>query len=258
MSNPQSIKGVHTLNPHDAEHLFHGGIADEYHLLKKICPPATEISRRVGDTLKRWNGPKATQALKVIEIGPGTGITTTFLLASREDILITGIDNAPAMLKQAKATLSEEIATGRVTFEETDALSYLKACPASSIDVVASAYAIHNFLDGYRDRVLEEIYRVLIPGGLFVNGDRYTIDNPSEQLLSTQQEVRHWFTVFREINRPDLLEDWLIHLLSDESIEHIMPLEKALSKINVIGFQQIEVPFREGVNALVMGVKPCQ
>ena len=32
---------------HQAEHLFHGAFAEEYHFLQRICPAAAEMSHRV-------------------------------------------------------------------------------------------------------------------------------------------------------------------------------------------------------------------
>jgi len=96
---------------------------------------------------------------------------------------------------------------------------------------------------------------VLKPGGLFVNGDRYAVDDAAEHLKNTQQEVKDYFRVFSEMNRIDLLEQWIVHLFSDESEEHIMRLGPALDAMTGIGFQDIRVNFRDGVNALVSAVK---
>ncbi len=81
-----------------AEHLFQGPIADEYDMLKLICPPAAEMSRKVGEFVGCWMAPYPHSHLNLIEIGCGTGITTAHLLACRDNIEIVGVDNAPAML----------------------------------------------------------------------------------------------------------------------------------------------------------------
>lgn len=238
-----------------AEQLFEGPIAEEYGLLALICPPAAEMSRRVGDFVGVWAPPYPATTLKLLEIGGGTGITTTCLLASREAMQIESIDNAPAMQAQARQNLEQALAAGRLRLIESDALSYLQEISDHSVDIVASAYTLHNFLSGYRRRVLEEILRVLKPGGLFVNGDRYAVDDPGEHLKNTQEEVKGYFRVFTAMNRPDLLEQWVLHLFSDESEEHIMRLQPALDAMAEIGFQNIGLHFREGTNALVSAVK---
>jgi tRNA (cmo5U34)-methyltransferase len=55
---------------------------------------------------------------------------------------------------------------------QADAPTTLRELAAGSQDLVASAYAVHNFLEGYRDRVISEIFRSLRPSAIFFNGDR--------------------------------------------------------------------------------------
>ncbi|MEC4748880.1 class I SAM-dependent methyltransferase [Methylomicrobium sp. Wu6] len=243
------------ISEHTAELLFEGAIAEEYEMLMRICPPAAEISQRVGKFVANWTPPYPAEQLNLLEIGCGTGITTACLLAGREDVLIESVDNATAMLSQARQNLTAALAMKRLRLIENDALSYLQEIPDASVDIVASAYTLHNFLLGYRQRVLKEVLRVLKPGGLFVNGDRYAVDDAAEHLKNTQQEVKDYFRVFSEMNRIDLLEQWIVHLFSDESEEHIMRLGPALEAMTGIGFQDIRVHFRDGVNALVSAVK---
>ncbi len=240
---------------YSAERLFDGPIAEEYGMLKRICPAAADISRRVGEFAGAWVPPDPAGTPLVLEIGTGTGVTTLHLLSNLPAARITCIDNGPAMLEQARRNLADALAEDRLTLIETDALSHLRDIPAESLDIVASAYTLHNFLDGYRGRVLEEIHRVLKPGGVFVNGDRYALDDSLEHLRLTQDEVRGYFRVFMEMARPDLLEQWVVHLFSDESQDRIMRLEPALALMAQIGFQSITQHYREGVNALVSGVK---
>jgi len=234
------------------ERLFSGLIGAEYEVLSVVCPAALEVSRQVGQVVSSWN---PGMSLDVFEIGCGTGNTSLSLLLAREDISITAVDNEPAMLVQAQAKLSSWLGQGRVRLLEADALSALQALPDASIDVVASGYAVHNFLEGYRRRVLGEVHRVLRPGGVFVNGDRYALDDPAAHTRLTQDEVRHWFKSFAALGRNDLLEQWIVHLFSDESPDHIMRFSPSLACLDEIGFFPVGVAFREGVNAVVVATK---
>lgn len=237
----------------EAERLFSGPIGAEYEMLKVICPAAAEVSQRVGKTVAEWNPGKR---LEVFEIGCGTGITSLSLLLARPDIFITAVDNEPTMLDQARVNLSSWLEQGRLRLVESDALSALQNLPDASVDLVASGYAVHNFLQGYRQRVMEEVLRVLKPGGAFVNGDRYALDDSIAHTRLTQEEARHWFTSFAAIGRYDLLEQWIVHLFSDESPDHIMRLAPALACLQNLGFAPVEVLFREGVNTVLIAVKP--
>lgn len=241
---------------HRAEHLFTGPIAEEYAMLQLICPAAADMSRRVGEFVSAL--PASPEGdFRLLEIGCGTGITTLNLLV-RPDVALTSVDNAPTMLKQARSHLADSITAGRLQLVENDALSFLENQPEHCYDVVASAYTLHNFLDPYRNTVLGEIYRVLKPGGLFINGDRYGLDDTLLHLDTLQQEARHYFKTFTAMGRTDLLEHWIIHLFSDESPDHIMRLKPALDTMQACGFESVTVHFRDGVNTLVSGGKPWQ
>lgn len=234
--------------------LFSGVIGQDYEMLKLICPLMTEMSRLVGETVR--DHPTTLDQLSVVELGGGTGITTLALLTARKGLHIISIDNEATMQNQAKQNLKAWHDEGRVTFNNQDALSALQAMPSASVDVVASAYTLHNFLDSYRQEVIHECYRVLKPGGQFINGDRYAFDDISQHTRVIQEEVAGYFKILTGINRLDLLEHWIVHLFSDESENHVMRQSVSLQQIQDAGFTDICLTHRMEVNALVTTLKP--
>ena len=96
-------------------------------MLDLICPAAAAMSKRVGSfvAVLPANAAERPHALRVFEIGCGTGRTTLALLESREDLVIRAADNEPAMLDQARGNLSQHIGQGRVQLIEADALTCL-------------------------------------------------------------------------------------------------------------------------------------
>jgi ubiquinone/menaquinone biosynthesis C-methylase UbiE len=121
---------------------------------------------------------------------------------------------------------------------------------------VASAYTLHNFLDTYRQDVMQEIFRILKPGGQFINGDRYGLDDISKHTRTIQHEVSGYFKILTQINKLDVLEHWIVHLFSDESENHVMRESVALEQLREIGFSDINLTDRREVNALVTAIKP--
>ena len=232
--------------------MFSGVIGQEYELLKLACPASTIMSELVGKELTKI---QTIPCVNVIEIGGGTGITTLALLVNCESIEILSIDSEPTMQAQAKTALAQWVDAGKLKFSSDDALTALKKIASASVDVVATAYTLHNFLAGYRYDVIREIFRVLKPQGRFINGDRYGLDDISEHTRLVQQEITRYFKVFTELNRPDLLEHWIVHVLSDESENHVMRETKALETLKQAGFVDIVLSHRVEVSALVTAVK---
>lgn len=238
--------------PFDA--MFSGLIGQDYRLLKLICPLATEMSRLVGEAVGSYCREKP-DALRAVELGGGTGITTLSILSADDRLTLLSVDNEPAMQNQARQNLQQWTDAGRLAFSGDDALTALRDLEADSIDLIASAYTLHNFQADYRKQVIQEMFRVLKPGGLFINGDRYALDEISAHTHITQREVSGYFKALIGINRLDLLEQWMIHLFNDESENHIMRESIALQQLACAGFKQIELTLRMEVNALVTAVK---
>jgi ubiquinone/menaquinone biosynthesis C-methylase UbiE len=238
--------------PFDA--MFSGVIGKEYQILKLISPYSIEMSRLVGEAVQHYcqNSPETVQ---IVELGGGTGITTLAILSAAANLKLLSVDNEPTMQNQAKQSLQDWVTSGQLSFSAADALTALQALPDNSVELVASAYTLHNFQHDYRQTVLAEIYRVLKPGGQLLNGDRYALDDISQHTRSTQREVAGYFKVLTELNRLDLLEHWIIHLFNDESENHIMREGQALQQLNQVGFQAIKVSQRHEVNALLIANK---
>jgi len=236
--------------------MFSGVIGQDYELLNLICPLATEMSRLVGIAASEYAA-QTTDKLSVVELGGGTGITTLSLLTASDKFNILSIDNEPVMQNQAEKHLHKWSAEGRLAFCGDDALTALKNISDDSVNIVASAYTLHNFLNSYRQEVIEEIFRILKPGGQFINGDRYGLDDISEHTHIIQNEVGGYFKVLTKINKLDVLEHWIVHLFSDESENHVMRETVALNQLSAIGFSDITLTHRLEVNALVTAMKPA-
>ncbi|MGR9013728.1 MAG: class I SAM-dependent methyltransferase [Gammaproteobacteria bacterium] len=237
------------------EAMFSGVIGKDYELLNLICPLATKMSRLVGDKAADYAA-QTNATLHVVELGGGTGITTLSLLSASDKLNIFSIDNEPVMQEQAKKHLHKWQADGKLAFCGDDALTALKNIATDSIDIVASAYTLHNFLDTYRKDVIQEVFRILRPGGQFINGDRYGLDDVSQHTQTIQHEVSGYFKVLTQINKLDVLEHWVVHLFSDESENHVMRETAALTQLSDAGFSNINLTNRLEVNALVTATKP--
>lgn len=244
------------MNPTNAyDAIFSGSIGKDYHLLKLICPLATKMSQLVGMAVADY-AKTHSSTLQVVELGGGTGITTLSILHAHPEVHLCSIDIEPVMQNQAKLHLQDWEQQGKLSFICQDALSALRAMPTASVDLIASAYTLHNFLRDYRAAVIVEIWRVLKPGGQFINGDRYALDDISAHTRLIQAEVARYFDILIAEQKLDVLQQWIMHLFSDESENHVMREREALNLLGETGFAHIQLQHREEVNALVTAIKP--
>jgi ubiquinone/menaquinone biosynthesis C-methylase UbiE len=241
-----------TTTSYDA--MFSTVIGKDYDLLKLICPAATKMSQLVGDAVQAY--PATPETLQVVELGGGTGITTLAILSAKANLHVLSIDNEPTMQDQAIQHLQPWITEGRLRFCGDDALTALQHLADNSIDLVTSAYTLHNFFNSYREQVLKEIFRVLKPNGQFINGDRYALNDIRQHTCSVQDEVSQYFEILTPLNRSDVLKQWIVHLFNDESEDHVMRENKALEQMHHFGFIDIKITHRMTVNALLTASKP--
>ena len=237
--------------------LFHGEYAEGYSFLLKVCPEHLVCARVVAGAIAELPALPDHRPYQAIEVGCGSGLSTHLFLSARDDLVIQGFDLAQPMLDQAKDHLKHDIHSGRLILNQADAYSFMKGAASDSVDLVVSNYAIHNFLEGYRQDFIPEVIRVLRPGGYFINGDRYGVDDPAQHLAMLQEEVRGYFRVFQEMNRPDLLEAWVLHIMGDESLDRVMRLAPSLELMSRSGFESAEILYRQGINTVLRARKPA-
>ena len=111
------------------------------------------------------------EARAILDLGTGTGVTATRVVALHPDAELTGIDSSPEMLGQAKSALPRgEFLVARLE----DPL------PTGPFDLVISALAIHHLDGAGKARLFSRVAGVLAPGGRFVFGDVVVPADPAD------------------------------------------------------------------------------
>ena len=143
-----------------------------------------EFQAETGKALQKYIAEhcEGQENIKVLEAGPGTGITTLELLKADPRIKVTSVDNEPKMLDAVKARFAKmEGLPERVEFVLADILGYLEAQEDGTFDAFASVYTLHNFTPAFRRQVIELIAKKLKQGGVFINGDKYAEEGELHQ-----------------------------------------------------------------------------
>src|SRR4051794_26570283 len=110
---------------------FSGTISDDYALLPQAIPSYFELQLRLAKQIA-----SKFRRFIAIDIGVGTGLTTSAILSEAQGCLVRAVDDEPRMLVQARARLKVEIAEGIVEIYESDAVEFLRTQLSSSADVV--------------------------------------------------------------------------------------------------------------------------
>lgn len=232
------------------ENDFDQVLADEYKLLHFAYPHHDEFQKTVAETIAKYFSNSKQEEIKVIEGGAGSGITTSFLVKADPRIKILAVDSAAKMLEQAKQSLHEY--SSRVVFELDDILSYLQKQKDSSFDAFVAVWTIHNLQPEYRKDLFREVYRILKPNGLFVSGDKYSVDD--DALHKSQLETQlNRFKEFGLTGNTKLADDWVKHNLEDEKIR--ITEKEQISMLQNFGFPNADVVYRKDMEAVIKAVK---
>lgn len=234
-----------------AESRFGGSLSDEYELNLKVYPHQAKIHDRVGKLVKKLLGSRIKS--HVLEIGCGIGDTTKPVLSYAPHIHLTCVDNSASMIRQAGDML-HLFPRADVLLKKTDALRYLKESPTASIDIIFSAYTLHNFKKEYRAKVITELSRVLKPRGCFINAD---ILYSSNGRLSKEQFS--WLAAqldnYDQLKRPDLKRKWLRHITADRDPNRILLEDTYAKQLRSAGFTKVENMFRYHSDAILVAKK---
>ncbi len=198
-----------------ADHRFGNVLGEEYDLLKLAYPHYDRLQKEIGNVISDHFKGSDQKAISALEIGCGTGITTKFLLECDSRLHIVAVDNEKKMLDQIKVNIDRWNAASRIDLVESEVSAYLKSTPDASFDVVASGFVVHNFEQKFRDSVIAEIFRVLKPGGLFVNGDKYAHNDPQIRAKIYKEQIER-YNVYDGIGRSDYKKEWVEHMDRDE------------------------------------------
>ncbi|MBS3081897.1 class I SAM-dependent methyltransferase, partial [Candidatus Pacearchaeota archaeon] len=232
------------------EKRFKGAIGTEYALFEKAYPHFKELQERIALEICKY---AKDRNLSVLEIGCGPGPTSDKILSSNENINLTAVDNEGIMISQAKEYLSNY--GDRVKLVEDDALSFLRGVSDASFDAVASAWTIHNFTLEYRENIIKEIFRVLKPSGLFVNGDKYAQENINKHHEDFNWSIEQFIEKMAKTGNSKICYEWIIHMGLDESSNLLMKEKDSLSQLENLGFLNPRIIWRERMEAILITQK---
>lgn len=233
------------------------GVLGKYYNLRSLAMPYHEkFQDTVKETLARFAGEHPDlPELKVLEVGTGTGLTSVRILEADPRIKLATVDVDANLIEKAKQVLSDMLE--RIEFINRDILSVLQEMEDQSIDAMASALAIHNFPSDYREQMMKELARVLKSGGLFVNADKYALDDSEAHAKSLKEQIDS-FDMFdkmdiSEVDIPALKQGWIKHYQDDERTK--ITEHEQIKMLEDIGFKDIKVIFRESMEAVITAIK---
>ncbi|QYX32781.1 class I SAM-dependent methyltransferase [Sphaerospermopsis torques-reginae] len=156
---------------------------------------------------------------KILDLCCGSGQTTAFLVKLSQNV--TGLDASPLSLQRAKKNVPN--ATYIEAFAENMPFT------DHEFDVVHTSAALHEMQPEQLRKIIQEVYRVLKPGGIFTLVDFHTPTNP---IFWPGLSVFFW--LFETETAWQLLKTDLPRLLRETSFDVGEPILYAGGSLQVI------------------------
>ena len=171
-------------------------------------------------------------ALRVLDLGAGTGLLSALVARAFPRARITLVDVSPEMLGVARRRFADE----RERFE-LRVMDYAREPLPGEYEVAVSALSIHH-LDGIGKRELfRKIYGVLCDDGVFVNAD---------QVLGSTPEIEACYreTWLRQVRESGVGEEDLAAALARMEEDQMSTLEEQEAWLEEAGFRQVDCPYK--------------
>lgn len=178
---------------------------DPEFVAKQLRKPSGKFAHKVGQQMNEVNEPLYDLILEImqpkdneaiLEIGFGNGRFFNRLFSQANNLQVSGIDYSKEMVAEAKQYNEEYIASGKLNIEKgsSDNLPF----PANTFDKVFCNNVIYFWESP--EKHLNEIHRVLKPGGNFYTGIR------TRDSMLPFPFIKYDFTLYDSDEWKDLME----------------------------------------------------
>ena len=166
---------------------------------------------------------------RILDLGTGAGRLLALVKAGRPDARFVGLDFSPTMLETASQLFSQDPNVTLVNHNLDHELP-----PLGKFDVVISSFAIHHLVHERKKTLYEEIFKILVPGGVFCNLEH--VASASANLHARFLEAIEW--------------------RDEDPSNKLLDLDAQLVWLRQIGFADADCQWKWRELALLVGMKP--
>lgn len=173
----------------------------------------------------------STDSPKILDIGAGTGLLSSFVLSKYPKAEITLIDQAENMLELAKERFA---GIPQIKYIKAD---YTEYCFSEKYDAIISALSIHHLEDEKKKKLYYDCFARINKNGIFVNAEQ--VQSPFPEIEDKMISMWHGYVKKSDISLEEL-EAYYVRTGFDKTTT----LNKQLDWLLDAGFTQADCIFK--------------
>lgn len=240
---------------------LYAGMYDE--TISMVCPYYDIAHSTANELINNHIQSVGKENFKLLDIGAGTGAESIPLLKRFPESYLVAIDFCKPMKKVFVENLEKEIdqIENRFIYLTEDFLDYRfppevnekEYTNQGNFDVVITAYTFHHFQHEEKKAAYEKAFKLLNPGGLFINIDLFSYKSQSLSSFALEYDLNYIRrNLIESGTNSEIGEKWLIHYQNDNILE---PAGDQCNMLKDAGFNECGVPFRFMQNGIIFAKK---
>ena len=225
----------------DVKQAFDGAAASYDALRRQLIPCFDGFYGAAVDLAATAPGP----APRILDLGAGTGLLAELILRRVAGAQLTLLDLSEAMLAHARARFADAAAPVDIRVGD-----HASADLGGPWDAIVSALSIHHLPDAEKRRLYGRAFAALAPGGVFVNADNVTSEDPAVQA----RDRAAWIAAIRASG---LGEAELAAALERTKVDILAPLQPQLDWLRAAGFAEVDCTYKWRQFAVFSGRRPA-
>jgi len=193
-------------------------------------------------------------SVHILELGCGTGELTRKLVEHFSAARISALDVSPSMLREAVRKL-------RPFEERVDLLQRDLTDPAwhegfEDVDAVVAAYTLDYLPLDVHERLVSQVFDLLVPGGRFVSCEFIEPEDPRVGDVFRNLEYQ---LISRQVAQKRVSEEnikILVGLAESGPKHHVVRISSLLEWLRKAGFDRVDTPWRFFNFVIASGRKP--
>jgi len=177
--------------------------------------------------------PQTDEALRILDIGCGTGLELDGILSRASNAIVTGVDVSERMLQQLRKAYAHR--TQHLILVQG---SYLEVPLGDAVyDYVVAVMTLHHLLPPRKRDLYSRIRRALEPDGAYIEGDWY---------VSPEDEVRYLSEYEKRMRELEPSEEGSYH------IDVPLSLARQTRLLTEAGFSSVDVIWHTGGSGVLV------